>query len=447
MGRIGFASLCVIAASSMPSWAQQAAPSAPPPQAAGYSNPAPGQGSPELAPDLRQPGPVPSGSASPSIYIGDEQKPRVWFSNDYLLYWIKNGPLPAPLVTTSNPTDVGTLGAPSTRVLFGGSGLDYGTFSGIRSTLGTWLNPEQSVGIAARGFLLERRTVTFSAQSDAAGNPLLAFPVFDPLPAGTPLPFNIQPPGATLPGEAGLFITQAGNFAGGLTVSSSTRLWGAEGDGLFNLVRNDRWQLDWITGFRYLDLNENLAIDTTAFGLAGAGNFAGALFLTEDLFKTRNQFYGAQLGLRTSYRYERLTLDLLSQIAIGATHQVVNRFGQTNISNSHDPILVSGTYTGGLLALPTNIGTMERDAFAVVPEVQLQLGYAVTESVRLFVGYNFLYWSSVIRPYDQLDRAVNPSQIPAFGGLNLVGPARPAPVVHTSDFWAQGVNFGLDLRF
>lgn len=445
------ASLCLFAASAIPSWAQQVVPVPLPVQTASSATGEPSSLSSVFAPEM-QSAPTPLGPNSDRqeswpAGVGGNLNNRIWFSNEYLLYWIKKGPLAEPLVTTSNPTDLGTLGAPSTRVLFGGEGLDYGTFSGVRTTLGGWLDSEQSIGIVGRGFLLEQRTTSYSAQSDAGGNPLLAFPVFDPRPSGTPLSFSNQPPGATLPGEAGLFITQAGNFAGGLTVSSSSRLWGAESNGLLNMVRNEHWQMDGVAGFRYLDLGENMAIETTAHGLSGAGTFAGALFLTHDMFQARNQFYGGQLGLRTAYRYDRATLDLLTQCALGSTHQVVNRDGRTDISNSHDATLTSGTYAGGLLAVPTNSGRVDHDAFAVVPEVELQIGYAVTPSVRVFVGYNFLYWSNVVRPADQLDRVVNPSQVPAFGGLSLSGPARPAPILQTTDFWAQGVNFGLDLRF
>jgi Putative beta barrel porin-7 (BBP7) len=445
---VGLASLCLFTAFATPAWAQQAVPIAPPSQTAGFGAPEPCGMPAVFAPEL-QADPVRLEPVSALWPAGEgcTQNNRIWFSTEYLLYWIKNGPLAAPLVTTSNPTDLGTLGAPSTRVLFGGDGLDYGTFSGIRASLGGWLDPGQSIGIAGRGFLLEQRTTSFSAQSDDGGNPLLAFPVFDPRAAGTLLSFSNQPPGATLPGEAGLFITQAGNFTGGLTVSSSSRLWGAEGNSLLNIVRNEHWQIDGLAGFRYLDLGENLDIETSALGLSGAGTFAGAHFLTHDMFQARNQFYGGQLGLQTSYRYERVTVDLLSQLALGSTHQVVNRSGSTDISNSHDSTLTSGTYPGGLLAVPTNSGRVDRDAFAVVPEVELKIEYAITASVRVFVGYDFLYWSNVVRPADQLDRVVNPSQVPAFGGLGLSGPARPAPIFQTSDFWAQGINFGLDLRF
>jgi hypothetical protein len=44
-----------------------------------------------------------------------------------------------------------------------------------------------------------------------------------------------------------------------------------------------------------------------------------------------------------------------------------------------------------------------------------------------------------------VDRAVNLSQIPvpAVGSGTLVGPARPATLNSVSEFWAQGLTFGL----
>src|SRR5947209_3363321 len=53
---------------------------------------------------------------------------RLWANADYLLWWIRKGPLPVPLVTTGSENDAlpGVPGQPGTRVLFGGSGTDYG---------------------------------------------------------------------------------------------------------------------------------------------------------------------------------------------------------------------------------------------------------------------------------------------------------------------------------
>ncbi len=97
---------------------------------------------------------------------------------------------------------------------------------------------------------------------------------------------------------------------------------------------------------------------------------------------------------------------------------------------------------------PTNLGTRGRDTFAVVPEVQVKAGWQVRPGVRTFASYNFLYWSSVARPGDQIDPVVNTNLVPTsttFG--NPGGPARPAFNFRETDFWAQGVNVGLQLRW
>lgn len=48
----------------------------------------------------------------------------------------------------------------------------------------------------------------------------------------------------------------------------------------------------------------------------------------------------------------------------------------------------------------------------------------------------------------QIDPVVHVSQFPIRSGNDpLVGPARPAFRFDGSDFWAQGLNFGLELKY
>ena len=63
--------------------------------------------------------------------------------------------------------------------------------------------------------------------------------------------------------------------------------------------------------------------------------------------------------------------------------------------------------------------------------------------MRVFVGYDFLYLSDVVRAGDQVNLAVNPNPLRGVTG----GPAQPVFIVRPSDFWAQGVNFGLEFRY
>lgn len=75
--------------------------------------------------------------------------------------------------------------------------------------------------------------------------------------------------------------------------------------------------------------------------------------------------------------------------------------------------------------------------------MQVNLGYNITDHVRVFVGYDFLYLSNVIRAGDQVNLNVNPNRFLGISG----GPANSPFAFHTSDYWAQGLNFGLEFRW
>ena len=90
--------------------------------------------------------------------------------------------------------------------------------------------------------------------------------------------------------------------------------------------------------------------------------------------------------------------------------------------------------------------TTTRDRFSVVPEVGINVGYQVTDHINVFVGYSYLYWNNVVRPGNEINLALNSTRTP----VSLVPPTGPiAPIFsfRDSDFWAQGVNFGVGLRF
>jgi len=140
-------------------------------------------------------------------------------------------------------------------------------------------------------------------------------------------------------------------------------------------------------------------------------------------------------------RRGRWTFDLLGKVALGDTHERIIIDGTTARTFGG----VTEVQPGGLLALPTNIGAVNHDRFAVVPELGLKLGYQITPHIKFTVGYTFLYWSEVVRAGDQIDTTVNVTRIPF--GTTPVGPARPAPLGKTNDFWAQGVNLGLEFKF
>ena len=351
-----------------------------------------------------------------------------WAEADYLLWSIKDSNLP-PLVTSSpagTPRGLaGVIGAPGTTVLFGGNGLDNEERSGARITAGFWFDKSQCLGIEGSYFFLGQRSIGFNAGS--SGSPILARPFFD-VNAGV---------------ENSELVAFPGVLAGNVAVRATSRLWGTELDLRSNWCGGCCWRIDWLTGFRYVALDESLNISENLS--VPSGPQAGTSLLVSDSFGTHNSFAGGQVGMEIELRQSRWSLTLLGKVALGNMHESVNINGSTTFLV---PGLAPNVQPGGLLALPTNIGRYERDRFAVVPEAGIKIGYQFSKRWRAFIGYSFLYLSDVVRPGNQIDRGINVTQLPSvLGPGTLVGAARPAFMFHSTDFWAQGVNFGLEFRW
>ena len=68
--------------------------------------------------------------------------------------------------------------------------------------------------------------------------------------------------------------------------------------------------------------------------------------------------------------------------------------------------------------------------------------------MRISVGYQFIYLNRVVRAADQIDRTVDLAQSSSSDPLALVAAAsRPAVPFNRSDFWTQGLTFGLEWRY
>lgn len=370
--------------------------------------------------------------------------PRFWATGEYLLWWIKGAPVPplATLVTPANAAAAvaagqapGAIGSIGTQVL-NSSTLDFEPFSGGRATVGMWLNDDHSLGAELSGFLLQRRSASFAFSDNVAavpGGPILSVPFVNPL---------AVPPAETATGFGLPGLSNGQAFA-----TSSLRLWGAEGDGLLNVIDNDSFRLSLLAGGRYLDLSEDLNIGFNAF-VPRIGDFTNFSVSRQDRFSTRNQFYGGQLGLRGVVQAGAFYASLTGKVALGDMHESVNANGQTTIVQPA-PLFVgvpAGTtsFPGGFFAQPSNIGRRTRDVFSVIPETTLQVGVNLGNNMSAFVGYDFLFISNVVRPGEQIDRSINLSQ--QFGAP-LVGPAAPLPRFTNSDFWAHGITAGFTLRF
>ncbi|MBI3407262.1 MAG: BBP7 family outer membrane beta-barrel protein [Planctomycetes bacterium] len=369
---------------------------------------------------------------------------RFYVSAEYLYWWTRGQRIP-PLVTTgsvNDPEDIrGALGAPGTQILFGNQRLDPLGQSGGRFTVGYWFDECCEWALEGNYFFLGRNQQSFLATSDQF--PVIARPFFN-INTGTQDRQLTASPGTT-PGD--VF-----KLTGQIAVNLPTRLQGAELNLKRKWLESCDFQVNLLAGFRYLDLQEGLVIQENGQSqqaVAGTNLFdPGTFFQVRDSFGTRNTFYGGQIGASAEWKRDRWFVEGRVKIALGVTHESLSiDGGQTFLS----PNGTVTNFTGGLLAVPSNIGRFSRDRFSVVPEVGVKLGYQVTDNVRVFVGYDFLYWSDVIRPGDQVDTVVNVTQVPNFCQNPAFCPPnpaqRPAVLFRTSNFWAQGVSAGVEVRY
>lgn len=362
--------------------------------------------------------------------------PPIWVSAEYLLWWIKDARFP-PLVTTGPPGSGGILGAPGTVIVSGGTNFDYSPMSGGRISAGFWFSHDENVGVEGTFLWLGSRGVHFGAVSPT-GQPIIALPFFD-INTGV---------------EDAILAAFPNTDTASINVTSTSRIRGGEVNGVWNLGAGRRGHFDLLLGFRYLELDEDLSITedihvSPNFNiLLPNGQFlvpsiAGERIRVADAFGADNNFYGGQIGARAEFWRDNFFVNVLGKVALGGVNEAVDVNGMT-------AELGRGiVHAGGVFALPSNMGHFKKDKFAVVPEVGVNVGCQLGQHWRIFAGYNFLYWSHVARPGDQISRNLQGQQIPLanLGGGPIIGPIGPTFPFKDTDFWAHGVNFGLEFLF
>lgn len=389
--------------------------------------------------------------AASSTWAGEEPdgSMRAWIDADYLLWWLKPAPAgPATLTTgtLTNPTSLGSgiLGTPSASVLAGNNNLNTGPYSGFRISAG-WIPCGDYVGVDGNFFYLAQRGTQENFSSDAAGNPLLARPIVD----------------TRTGNESALFVSAPGAFSGAFNVNSSTQFFGADANVLLPWYRCypcDDCEVGYyvtpLAGFRYLNLRDDLTMSQSSNVLAnGIGFFdgqpigAGGLVALTDDIRTLNQFYGGQIGVKAGIVWWRFTLNGAAKVALGSMREEANLTGGTTGFNS--ALGATQTVPGGLYVLGTNAGAYNRNILAVVPEGNLNFAVEITPQIKVVLGYTMLYVSDVARPGNLIDRSVNRTALPSSQTFNpaVPGPQRPGFTWSGTDFWAQGINIGLSLRF
>lgn len=358
-----------------------------------------------------------------------------WASAGYLWGWIPKVVLPTPLVTTGSTNDdsPGALREPNTSPLFGDR-IDFPSLHGFQAEAGIFCDDERAYSIDGRGFILFQSATSFTASSNAAGVPVITRPIYD----------------AASQQEAAVIDALPGVAAGGVQVNANSEIWGYE----FNArchVGNDRLRGELLVGFRYLELQEDLRINDQLSPLAtNTLRFLGTAvnppnsLLDFDEFRTRNQFYGGQIGGVVACEDWWYFLRLSGKVGFGGTEQRVAIDGSSTLVTPAGNTVAEG----GILAQSTNIGIRKRTVFGIVPEWGVTGGVFVTDWLRLSGGYSVLFWSQVVRSGDVIDRNVNPGLVPTATGFGIVtGPPVPAFRWNDGSFWVQAVQANVELVY
>jgi hypothetical protein len=349
------------------------------------------------------------------------------------LYWWTDGMYVPALVTTSPDgtarTDAGVRSALGTEVLFGEESINGYGRAGGRVTLGYWFGGGRQHAIEGDYFALGDAKDNYFNSS--TGSPILSRPYFD-----------------IVDGEDNAQLVAFPNvLSGSITVEPLTRFLGA---GL-----RKRWNIcgcegdpcdpcsnscftDFTIGYRMLKLQDRLYIreDLTSLDTANPGSF-----VVQDRFNTWNTFHGLEIGVVYARSEGPWSVELLNRLSLGTTQSRVEIAGSTDATQNG----VTTTGAGGLLTQTSNIGEYEHDSFAVAPELGITFGYRFNRVWKGTFGYNFIYWSSVLRAGDAIDTDVNTSLIPPQGVI--IGPLRPRYEVDETDFYAMGLNFGLEANW
>jgi hypothetical protein len=393
------------------------------------------------------PAPLPPIAAPPQMIVADSpplqfkapsvfEDYRIWVGGDFDLWWFKNNPLAVPLVTTtSTPAVPGSsaniLGVdPNARVVIGPDQMDQNPSNGARVWLGGWFDDRRMLGLEVVGMWVESPSTVRGVRSNAAGSPIYSRPVT--IAGDGPSVYDMSFP---------VFV------AGGFNVESHQFLRGVEANFVGFLVGREDFYFDIIAGARFLNFEDTLDMRYQATTLVPMPAFGtnllpvGTVVNSTDSYHAVNNFYGGQIGGRLEKTFGRLSLTLVGKLALGVNDMAVNVNGVTSRSDTQ------AVYSGGMLANASNMGRLTESRFAAIPEANLAIGWWLTPNFRFKVGYNVMYISDVVRAGSQVSNVVNPAAVPVDPMYGFVPVVRSPLPLQRTDFWAEGITFGIDFRY
>jgi hypothetical protein len=347
--------------------------------------------------------------------------------------------------------------------VFGANSTNFGDLNGARFTVGYWFDQDQTWGVEAMVYGLERGRDAFSAVQSIPSNQLFINTGF------TRSLFLLNADGSrTLQNTFPVLIIRQADSA--VTGTSGVNLYGGELNSRCVGLRYGCVDFGGLLGVRYLEVRDDLAVfnqvhlfrpDPATFPIViGEGTESlsnDVTYSTSDRIRAYNHFYGVQVGADMDAKFGSWFTYLRLKLAAGPNFQTAQVDSLTNINNNNVPLPVANATTvtvpptrtafGGLLAGPADYGRHTRTRFSVLPELNLKVGYQFTSWLRGYVGYDGLFLTNVARAGNLSSISTINTNVQIAGTPNSVSAAAPAFRWHDQDFWAQGFNVGFQIAY
>lgn len=316
---------------------------------------------------------------------------------EYLQWWNKGRYLPA--LISNNVVPPGT-------VLFGNEDVGKGLNSGLRATVGMWLDDCKNNAVVVRAFGSGGDNTQYGATS-GPGAPFLAVPFFD-----------------TFTSTPGALAVDAGANSGTITAQAANDILG--GDVYFRTLLDQGcdYRFDLLGGVQLARIDDDLVLSTVSDNP----------FTTNDYFNVANEYTAGELGLLGEFTNDCVTLQVMGKCGVGNMRQTVGITGNSTLAGLPTD--------GGIFARPSNIGFYSRDVFAWSPEASVRLSRKIRENISVSVGYTFLYFTNVALAGDQVNSRVNSQAL--FTGT---GTDATTFTFRDTDFWIQTIDIGLAVKY
>jgi hypothetical protein len=356
---------------------------------------------------------------------------QIWVTGDYLFAFLRGMNLPV-LVTTSQPgtarSVAGILSAPTTTTLYGGEWVDGNLRSGFRVGLGFWFSPERNLGLEAGFVTILSQTSNFSANS--FDGTILARPYTD----------------ATTGLQQAVLVAFPGSSNGSINISAQSGSFYSAHVDLAETAFDYGWfRMTSLLGYRFYRYDETIRANQII--LPSSTNIfpfpAGTQIINNDTFATRNVFHGIDMGFRSQFFWNDLTVDVLTKLAFGRVTRTFTTEGDQTVMAPGFP---TTTQSGGVLALGSNSGTTTTGDWKCMPEAGVSLSWQIRNNITARIGYSFLLLNGVARAADQIDTTINPNLFPGNGGAAIPG-SRPSANHIRTDVWIQSLNVGVQFVY